>query len=144
MKILIRTEIFDRNYLINISNFKYDSLLELILELFSKHQFIDKEIELYLYNLLRESNYTSIDQIPIQQLDSILDYFLDNRDQFKVDYDAERLTYLMLAAIQSKKIIFTIDNQRIENLKEPILLKKESIINFFKLDKLNTINFKMI
>ena len=143
MRIIIKAKRFNKNYLINTSNFEYENALELILELFSKHNFVDKEIELFLYNLLRESNYSSIDEIPIQQLNSILDYFLENRDEYKIDYDEERLTYLMLAAIQAKKIIFIVDNHHIENLNEPIALNQESIVNFFNLGKLDTVKLKI-
>ena len=144
MKVFIKTKSFDKNYLVNTSKYDYESSLDLILELFSEHNFVDKEVELYLYKLLKESNYTSIDQIPILQLNAILDYFLKNRDQYRVNYDEERLSYLLLAAIQSEKIIFTIDNLKIDDLKDPIQLKKDSMINFFNLEKLDTINLKMI
>lgn len=144
MKIFIKTRSFDKNYLINTSKYEYESSLDLILELFSEHRFVDREVELYLYQLLKESNYSSIDQIPTLQLNAILEYFLENRDKYKVNYDEERLSYLLLAAIQSNKIIFTIDNYRIENLLESVQLKVDSVINFFNVEKLNTINFKMI
>ena len=144
MKIFIKTRSFDKNYLINTSKYEYESSLDLILELFSEHRFVDREVELYLYQLLKESNYSSIDQIPTLQLNAILEYFLENRDKYKVNYDEERLSYLLLAAIQSNKIILTIDNYRIENLLESVQLKVDSVINFFNVEKLNTINFKMI
>ena len=83
--------------------------------------------------------------LPIsQQLNVILDYFLENRDLYKVDYDEERLSYLLLAAIQAEKIVFTIDDKRITDLKEKIYLREDSTVNFFNLDKLDRIKFKMI
>lgn len=144
MKLQITNKSFHKNYLVNSSSYSYNSSLDFILELFSTYKFLDREAELYLYELLKDSGYSSIEVIPLQQLDAILDYFLENRDQYKVDYDEERLSYLLLAAIQAERIVFTIDDRRITDLKEHIYLKEDSTINFFKLDKLDSIKFKMI
>ena len=144
MRLLITNRSFNKDYLVNSSSYNYDSALDFILELFSTYKFVDREVELYLYELLKDSGYTSIEQIPLQQLNVILNHFLENRDQYKVNYDEERLSYLLLAAIQAEKILFTIDDQRITNLKAPIHLQEDSTINFFKLDKLDSIQFKMI
>jgi len=144
MEIAIRTSSFSKNYLVDTFKYDFESSLSLILELFSSHHFIDKEVELYLYQLLGESNYSSIDDIPILQLNTILDYFLEHRDNYKVNYDEERLSYLLLAAIKKDKIIFTIDNMKVLNLEDAVKLKEDSVINFFKIEKLKTITFKTV
>lgn len=144
MQLIIKTRSFDKNYLIHSTQYEYESALDLILDLFSNHHFVNKEAELYLYQLLKNSEYNTLDDIPLQQLNAIVEYFLKHRDQYKVDYDEERLSYLLLAAIQAEKIIFTIDNRIIKNLKEKVVLKKESILNFFNIYKLESITFNTI
>ena len=144
MKLLIANKAFLKNYLVNSSRYVYNSAFDFILELFTTHHFVDREAELYLYELLKDSGYSSIEQIPPQQLNVILDYFLENRDLYKVDYDEERLSYLLLAAIQAEKIVFTIDDKRITDLKEKIYLREDSTVNFFNLDKMDRFKFKII
>ncbi len=138
------TSTFDKNYLIHTDNYEYENAYDLIYELFSKHIFIDREAELYLYQLLKDTGYGSIEGIPIDQLNGIVNYFLKSRDQYRVNYDEERLTYLLLAAIKSSEIILSIDQQVISELQVPISLERDSTITFFKKNKLNTIKFKSI
>ncbi len=144
MYLYIKTKTFEKEYLLNTHQFEYNSILDLVFELFSKHIFIDREAELYLYQLLQETGYNRIEDIPFRQLNTIVDYFMNNRQQFKVDYDEERLSYLLLAAIQNKHILTIIDKQLIVNFQERIYLKKDSNITFFKMQKLSSITFKSI
>ena len=142
MQFFLQTKKFNKNYLITTSKFEYESAFDFILELFSKHHFVDRETELYLYGLLEKSGYSTIEQIPLLQLNTILDYFLKNRNQYKVNYDEERLSYLLLAAIQAKKIIFTIDKRTVDDLRDRIILHENSTISFLNLKKLDNIKFK--
>jgi len=144
MQLLIRAETFDKNYLIPTINKEYENVLSLVFELFSKHHFLDRAAELYLYQLLKDTGYASVEDIPLPQLNTIVDYFLKHRNQYKVNYDEERLTYLLLAAIQSNKIILIIDNSMIIDLMNPISLEQDSTITFFKIEKLHSIKFKSI
>lgn len=144
MFLILKHDTFEKNYLINTSEYEYESLLSLVFELFSSHHFEDREAELYLYQMLKDTGYPSIEAIPIQQLNSIVNYFLKHRDTYKVDYDEERLTYLLLAAIKEKQILTIIDKKLIEDIQKPLSLKKDSSITFFKMNKLNSIKFKSL
>ncbi len=144
MQLYIKSNTFEKNYLTNTTHYHYDNLLDLVFELFSKHQFVDRAAELHLLQILKESGYHSIEEIPLAQLNGIVNYFLEHRDTYKVDYDEERLTYLLLAAIQDQNITAIIDKALIKDLQAPIQLSKDSTITFFKMDKLKAIKFKSI
>lgn len=138
------TNIFDKDYLIHTSSYHYDNVMNLIFELFSKHIFTNREVELYLYQLLKDTGYGSIEAIPMDQLDVIVSYFIKHRDAYKVNYDEERLTYLLLAALKSGTILLSIDTKLVTELMDPITLNADSVITFFKTNKLEAIKFKSI
>ena len=144
MYLLTQAKGFKKSYLVNTSKFHYKSIYKLIYEIFSKHHFVNREAELYLLDLLRESGYSTIDDIPTNHLEAILEHFNNNKDKFNIDYDEEKLTYLLLYSIQSRQLILIIDNQTINDLSQEISLQADSIISFVKVEKINTINFKSI
>ncbi len=144
MNLKIQVSSFDRVYFHSVTRTEYASLLDLILELFYEYTFADRSEELYLYQLLSDLGYRSIDDIPIPELALIVEYFEANRDSFKSKMDEEKMTYLLLAAIQKEEVIVLLDNKIIEDLKSPLKLNQDSTLVFFKQEKLNRITFKTI
>ncbi len=144
MNLKIQVSSFDRVYFHPVTRTEYASLLDLILELFYEYTFADRSEELYLYQLLSDLGYRSINDIPLPELELIVEYFEANRDSFKSKMDEEKVTYLLLAAIQKEEVIVFLDNKIIEDLKSPLKLSKDSTLAFFKQEKLNRITFKTI
>lgn len=144
INIRLTNETFERTYLKKVDRFQYESLLSFVFELFHKHHFEDKEVELFLLDLLSQSGYSSIERIPILELQIIADYFLENRDQYKVDYDEEKLTYLLLAAIQKNDIITIVDNAIITDINAPLSIHNSSTVSFIYKKKIETITFKTL
>lgn len=135
---------FQRTYLREIELYNYESFLSLVLEIFSRYKFEDKEAELLVYELLQAGGHRSIEDIPFYELEVIADYFLAQKERFKVEYDEEKLTYILLAAIQREEIIAMVDDIVITDLQAPISLRSNSMVNFIKKDKIKTITFKTL
>ncbi|MEO1259933.1 MAG: hypothetical protein AAFZ15_14160 [Bacteroidota bacterium] len=144
LNLIIQPDKFAKVYLKKSTDYQYDSLLDLIQQIFSTHAFEDKAVEQFLYQLLSETGYTSLEKIPIPELQAIANYFLAHKDEYKIDYDAEKLTYLLLSAIKNKDVIVYIDKRIVEDMLAPITLQYGSTLAFIKVEKINNITFKTI
>lgn len=135
---------FQKTYFRNVEATQYDSFLDLIWELFASHQFENKEIELQIYSFLTSLGYASLEQVPKGELQIIADHFLERKEDYKINPDEEKLTYLLLAAIQRGELIPYFDKKIIEDLKAPIRLRANSVIAFINKNKIENITFKTI
>lgn len=135
---------YQKVYLQGLEEPYYDSLLSLIYAIFSTYVFEDKAVELYLYQLLDATGYRRIEDIPRIELELIVAHFLKHKKAFKIDYDSEYLTYLLLAAIKRLDILVYFDEHLIEDLEAPIQLEPDSVLSFIKKEKIERTTFKTI
>ena len=123
---------------------RYDSLLDLIFELFSSKQLFSREAELYLYQYLEEAGLRDISDLSQEEAKSIQHYLFAQKDSFGLEKDAERLTYLLLAAIQRKSILVILDEDVIDQFDQGLTLKKDSVLEFIRVEKIDNISFKTL
>ncbi len=129
-----------KRYLSSLSGFDFDSLYELLYELFDNYRPDQSEI-CQIEALLNEIGFYNLKEIQDSKKTEIKEIINSKTTEWEREADAEYLSYKLLAAIQSKAVIVIIDEQVIENLEKPISLHSNSIISFIDNSKTDQITF---
>ncbi len=129
-----------KRYLSSLSGFDFDSLYELLYELFNNYRPDQSEI-CQIEALLNEIGFYNLKEIQDSKKTEIKEIITSKTTEWEREADAEYLSYKLLAAIQSKAVIVIIDEQVIENLEKPISLHSNSIISFIDNSKTDQITF---
>ncbi len=129
-----------KRYLSSLSGFDFDSLYELLYELFDNYRPDQSEI-CQIEALLNEIGFYNLKEIQDSKKTEIKEIITSKTTEWEREADAEYLSYKLLAAIQSKAVIVIIDEQVIENLEKPISLHSNSIISFIDNSKTDQITF---
>lgn len=133
-----------KTYLKNFHTFKFDSLLHLVFELFYNNTILDTETDDILYEHITSLGYEKINQISPETKKILEKWYYELSDAYLENFDVEKQSYLLLAKIVDNTILVTIDSTLISNYQVAISIKKDSVITFTNLDKINTINFTTI
>ncbi len=129
-----------KRYLSSLSGFDFDSLYELLYELFNNYRPDQSEI-CQIEALLNEIGFYNLKEIQDRKKTEIKEIITSKTTEWEREADAEYLSYKLLAAIQSKAVIVIIEEQVIENLEKPISLHSNSIISFIDNSKTDQITF---
>lgn len=129
-----------KRYLSSLSGFDFDSLYELLYELFDNYRPDQSEI-CQIEALLNQIGFYNLKEIQDSKKTEIKEIITSKTTEWEREADAEYLSYKLLAAIQSKAVIVIIDEQVIENLEKPISLHSNSIISFIDNSKTDQITF---
>ncbi|TWI03166.1 hypothetical protein IQ05_00095 [Flavobacterium tiangeerense] len=129
-----------KNYLKNLFNYKFESLFQLLFELFDNHEHGYKEI-FEIETLLSEIGYANLNEIPKNETEEIKKLICSKLQEWDEKYDFENLSYKLMSQIQSRNIIVIIDNIIIEHIEKPIIINPNSVISFIDNSKLDSITF---
>ena len=132
------------NYLKKITNFEFDNLLQLIFELFQSNPGEADEVDDILYDYITSLGYESVHDIPEETKKELEDWYFELLEKYHKKFDEEKLTYLLLGKIVNGEIIVLIDNIPVKDIRDRILLQKNSIISFINRQKINDIKFTTI
>ncbi|MDX6183972.1 hypothetical protein SGQ44_17015 [Flavobacterium sp. Fl-77] len=129
-----------KNYLKNLFNYKFESLFQLLFELFDSHKHGHKEI-FEIEALLAEIGYGNLNEIPKNETEEIKKLIRSKLQEWDQKSDFENLSYKLMSQIQSKNIIVILDNKVIEHIENPIIINPNSVISFIDNSKLDSITF---
>ena len=132
--------IAQKNYLKNFLNYEFESLLQLLYELFDNHKHGHREI-FEIEALLDEIGYSNLKEIPKNETEKIENLIRSKLMEWERQADSEYLSYKLMYAIQCLSILVFIDNEVIEDFENPILLKSNSVISFINKSKIDSISF---
>lgn len=129
-----------KNYLKNLFNYKFESLFQLLFELFDSHKHGHKEI-FEIEALLTEIGYNNLKEIPKSETEVMKTIIRSKLQEWGGESDYEYLSYELIIQIQSKNIIVILDNIVIEHIENPIIINPNSVISFINNSKLDSITF---
>jgi hypothetical protein len=141
MEIKIKKQLISKSYLKNFLFFEFDNLLDLLFELFSNNELINKGIEDTIYNKIIDLGYENIYQIPPEVKKKLEKRFYQLLNRFERNFDLEKHTYLFMAKVVEGAILVTINDELIETFTNPIRLKIDSVISFTEIKKIDNITF---
>ena len=141
MEIKIKKQLISKSYLKNFLFFEFDNLLDLLFELFSNNELINKGIEDTIYNKIIDLGYENIYQIPPEVKKKLEKRFYQLLNRFERSFDLEKHTYLFMAKVVEGAILVTINDELIETFTNPIRLKIDSVISFTEIKKIDNITF---
>lgn len=141
MEIKLKKELVAKSYLKNFTFFEFDNLLDLLFELFSNNELINKGIEDTIYNKIIDLGYENIYQIPPEVKKKLEKRFYQLLNRFERNFDLEKHTYLFMAKVVEGAILVTINDELIETFTNPIRLKIDSVISFTEIKKIDNITF---
>lgn len=137
VKKLSRTQ---KNYLKNLFNYKFESLYQLLFELFDSHKHGHKEI-FEIEALLSEIGYNNLKEIPKSEIEVMKAIVRSKLQEWGEKSDSEYFSYQLMSQIQTKNIIVILDNTVIEHFENPIIINPNSVISFINNSKLDNITF---
>ncbi|OXA87647.1 hypothetical protein [Flavobacterium hercynium] len=129
-----------KNYLKNLFNYKFESLFQLLFELFDSHKHGHKEI-FEIEALLTEIGYNNLEEIPKSETEVMKTIIRSKLQEWGGKSDSEYLSYELMSQIQSKNIIVILDNIVIEHIENPIIINPNSVISFINNSKMDSITF---
>lgn len=129
-----------KGYVKSLYTYEFNSLFDLVFELFAGYQHGQKEI-IEIGVLLDEIGYSNLKDIPENDFEKVRNIVRSRLPEWEWQEDTELLTYKLMAAIQSKKIIVIVDDMIIEDLSAPISLMLTSSISFINKLKIDSISF---
>ncbi len=142
-QVIFRPKIRSKNYLENLGIWVFPSLLHLIQAFFETYTKGTTDWE-HIQLLLEATGYGSLNEIPRSELAQVTETVARMQPVWEADEDAEKCTYLLLAAILKKDILVYIDDRVIENIEHKITLQPDSIVAFINRLKITQINFTTI
>jgi hypothetical protein len=142
-QVIFRPKIRSKNYLENLGIWVFPSLLHLIQAFFETYTKGTTDWE-HIQLLLAATGYGSLNEIPRSELAQVKETVARMQPVWEADEDAEKCTYLLLAAILKKDILVYIDDRVIENIEHKITLQPDSIVAFINRLKITQINFTTI
>ena len=142
-QVIFRPQIRSKNYLENLGIWVFPSLLHLIQAFFETYTKGTTDWE-HIQLLLEATGYGSLNEIPRSELAQVKETVARMQPVWEADEDAEKCTYLLLAAILKKDILVYIDDRVIENIEHKITLQPDSIVAFINRLKITQINFTTI
>lgn len=142
-QVIFRPKTRSKNYLENLDIWMFPSLLHLIQAFFETYTKGTTDWE-HIQLLLEATGYGSLNEIPRSELAQIKETVARMQPVWEADEDAEKCTYLLLAAILKKDILVYIDDRVIENIEHKITLQPNSIVAFINRLKITQINFTTI
>jgi hypothetical protein len=127
----------------NTVNYRFGSLVELMLLLFEKYA--KKQQGLLVFKtLLAESGYARLGDIPIEEIDRVIELAKELTVKYEILYDGEQLCYHLLSAVVNKNIFVFIDNRIINNIQAPVHITPDSVMVLVHDEKIDTIEFKTL
>ena len=142
-QVIFRPKTRSKNYLENLDIWMFPSLLHLIQAFFETYTKGTTDWE-HIQLLLEATGYGSLNEIPRSELAQVKETVERMQPVWEADEDAEKCTYLLLAAILKKDILVYIDDRVIENIEHKITLQPNSIVAFINRLKITQINFTTI
>ncbi len=142
-QVIFRPKIRSKNYLENLGIWVFPSLLHLIQAFFETYTKGTTDWE-HIQLLLAATGYGSLNEIPRSELAQVKETVARMQPVWEADEDAEKCTYLLLAAILKKDILVYIDDRVIEKIEHKITLQPDSIVAFINRLKITQINFTTI
>lgn len=142
---MTKTVIVDKkilNYLKAICGFKFPTVVELIIALFSTYEkgTIDYENIELLIDYLGVSN---LKYIPIEQYEEIKCLINEKKIEWEKLDDVEYCTYYLLNEIKNKNIIMLVDEMVIEDINTSIIIGKSSVISFININYIKKIKHNL-
>lgn len=143
IQLALRTTHYQKKYLVRCERYHFASFLDLAQEFFEVNRPMYRDYRELVDVLLHQLGFFDIEAVPPDVFESIVEEY---RKQFtciwdNVDGDAERLAYLLLAAIHRGRLIALIDERPVEDLRSPLQLNADSTISFIDREKIDTITF---
>ena len=129
-----------KNYLKNFLNYEFESLLQLLYELFDNHKHGHKEI-FEIEALLELIDYSNLREIPKNEVEKIQNLIRSKLQKWERQADSEYLSYKLMTAIQANIIIVIIDDVIIKDSESSILILPNSVITFINNSKIDSISF---
>lgn len=132
-----------KEYLKNFHNYKFESLLHLIFELFHNHKHGQKEI-IEIEKLLYETGFSNLKDISKTEINKIKELIRSMLKEWERLEEPEYLSYKLMAAVQAGNVVVIVDDKVIENFESPITIDHNSVITFINNSKLNSITFSTL
>lgn len=129
-----------KNYLKNFLNYKFESLFQLLYELFDNHKHGHKEL-FEIEALLEEIGYSNLKEISKSESPKIKSIIRSKLQEWERHEDSEYLSYKLMAAIQANSILVIIDDVIIDDIEKPISVMPNSVISFINNSKIDSISF---
>ncbi|MRJ08449.1 hypothetical protein EDL98_03770 [Ornithobacterium rhinotracheale] len=133
---------FQKKYLQGVNCYEFNSLLDLIFELFQANKIEETETSDIIYEYIKSIGYDNISNIPKDELKIIESYYWDLKKINKIDY--EKVFYSFLAQILNGNVLVLIDKKIIKTINNPISINSNSIISFLLKPKFENIKFKTL
>ena len=140
--IKVKKETFDKHYLAGIDQFKFEGLLPLIFALFCNNNLKETITDDIIFEYIGRCSYTSIQEIPKDELAVIEAYYWQLKSKNKID--SEEAVYLLMASILKGETLVVIDSNLIENIDQIITLNFKSEISFVLKHNFQNITFKTL
>lgn len=131
-------------YLKDFTRYKFKTVPDFIFELFSKNHIEPREAEDFVYTLIQNMGYKTIQEIPADELQVIENTFYKLLEQEEAKLDNEKIAYIVLAGINNRNLILLIDNQPIADTQSEIHLNHDSVVTFLDKNRIQDITFKSI
>jgi hypothetical protein len=140
----LKSENRTRNYLLKMKRYEFNSLMDLIDELFKNQLPETSESDNIIYELIKSMGYQSISEIPTEELAEIESYYYQLKEKEEAEFDREKLVFLLMAKLKNGQLLLMIDNQLINNHQKRIILKRNAVITFIDKNKVQGIEFKTL
>jgi hypothetical protein len=139
-KIKLAPSVLQKNYVKGLNQYRFDSVFQLCLSLFSTYRKGTQDVE-DIYQLLDDIGYSNLKDIPADEIEAIAAYVEMLLPDWNSANDPERRTFLLAAAIQRRDLLVVIDEEVVNDLGTEILIAPDSIISFIDKRKISDITF---
>lgn len=121
----------------------FASLYHLVFYLFDNYEHGHKEV-LEIEKLLEQTGYDNLKEIPKSELERIRKIIQLNLPQWEAEEDSEYLSYKLMAAILTKRVVVILDDEVVEDTERHISIRPDAVISFINNDKLDSITFTIL